>query len=81
MAVPEWAKKSDGEPLPWPRVVAKLMAHGLPIEHIRKMTLYQAVSTMDELTEEMKWQARLAGADIPEEDKEATLQDLLGFGM
>ncbi len=45
------------------------------------MTLRQVHFVMRAIGDDMKFKVRLAGRDVPDEDKEATLQDLLGFGM
>src|SRR5690348_1194137 len=75
------SKNSNGKPLSWDKVVAKLIVSGIPIEQIRKMTRKQAYNALDEVNERMKFDIRLAGGKVEDdEDQEMTLQDILGLG-
>ncbi|WP_026975618.1 hypothetical protein [Alicyclobacillus contaminans] len=62
-------------------MIAKLAFLGIPPERVARMTLRQVHFVMRAIGDDMKFKVRLAGRDVPDEDKEATLQDLLGFGM
>ncbi|WAH38239.1 hypothetical protein [Alicyclobacillus dauci] len=60
--------------------ISKLVIRGVSYSEIRKMTQYQLYSAFYALTDEDRFRMSLAGFKVEDGDKEATLQDLLGFG-
>jgi hypothetical protein len=56
----------------WDEIVGKLMLRGFTPEQIGDMTLKQVHQAIYAMTEEMKWQVRLAGGEVDEEQNEVT---------
>jgi hypothetical protein len=67
--------------LSWDEAIAKLSLHGIPPEQVAKMTLRQFYYALEEINEDAKFQIRLAGGEVEDEDREATLQDLFALGL
>jgi len=64
----------------WHQVVARFAVHSITAREVSEMTLMQMYSALDEFGEDIKFRVRLAGGEVPDEDKVATLQDLLALG-
>ncbi len=84
--MPEQNKKVKSDKtksLSWDEIISKFIVHGISAEQVRKMTLKQIHYALRELNEDLKIRIRLAGGEVEDDsnDRELTLQDLMGLGM